>query len=499
MRIIKQKYPITITFIVLSASMFGFFLNSLAALYIARVLSKTDYGRMTYFANLFPPMLLILGFGLSAKVIKEVAEFHASGRSAELSQRLYTLLGLRLITLAPLPLVGGMGWLLTEQIPYLLVALAAMCAVLSDFMLGILRGSGKLITSAAILILQPTVYLALLGVGLAHDVNGVFLALGISYGSNLLVESIALLLSGSLPHLQYFSFSKIYARRAMGVSSKIYIIGLCQTAFGSWILILFGFLGWYDIVAELSVPLSLVSLLALVNGPVLMTLVYPRVLQLKPSAVNTFDIACRMVIAVALAVAAVMAVYSDIVIRVLYSTRYVDTAPLLVIQSPLVLILALESLMTLTQIGLEQLSTALKMQIGRLALLGIGSMAVLIVPRTNVSIEVWLSWVYVLAALAGLWLQARHLGATIGVSLRPARMVLSGTGAVMIAVAIRIVGTPPNPLWLDVLKAVVSGLAGLGLVLSIYFRHDLRSIILHSSLALHPVVDSPSTGKETTP
>src|SRR5262249_30724306 len=137
MKLLKHNHLATITFIVSAAALIGLFLSSLAGLYIARVLSKADYGRMTYFANWLPALLLVLGFGLSAKVIKDVAELRASEPSAELSRRFYTLLGLRLVTLTPLPIGGLCVWLVTQQLPYLLVALAAVCAVIHDFLLGI--------------------------------------------------------------------------------------------------------------------------------------------------------------------------------------------------------------------------------------------------------------------------------------------------------------------------------------------------------------------------
>src|SRR5512145_1235122 len=136
---------ITATFADSAAALLGLLLSSLAGLYIASVLSKSGYGRMTFFASWFPPMLLILGLGLSAKVIKDIAEPHQLAQAEEWRQRLLTLLVLRVATLAPLPLIGLLAWLISAQFPFMLVALAATSAVFNDFLLGILRGHGRLL------------------------------------------------------------------------------------------------------------------------------------------------------------------------------------------------------------------------------------------------------------------------------------------------------------------------------------------------------------------
>ncbi len=495
MRLRRNRLLIA-TFVVSGAALGGLFLSSLAGLFIARTLSKLDYGRMTYFSTWFPPMLLILGLGLSATTIRDVVEQRRADNHTELAQRFYTLLVLRLVTLTPLPAIGGAAWLMTGEKSYMLVALAAVCAVIGDFLLGILRGYDRPYATAIAQATQPITYVSLLLAGLAYSVEGVFLALGLSYAASLIVETLLLLYRTSPRLLHRPVFSKAYARQAIGSSAWIHQIGLCQTAFGSWVLIALGLLGEYKVVADLSVPLSLVALLSLVNAPILMTLVYPRIIRSNDEAARTFDLAYRLVVGSAVAVAAVMAIYSSTIIELLYSSRYVNAAPMLTMQAPLVLLLALDSLMTLQQIGIGQFRAALLIQLLRLMLLAIGSLIVLTLP-ISLDTSFWLSAVYVFSALVGVLLQIRRIKLRTDVSLRTGLLLLGAIISIAICAAIRAIGESHGVLWVDVLKAMLSGIVALACVLALFFGRGLRLGWPNKVKVNHSRADASIVGKET--
>ncbi|HEX2914876.1 MAG TPA: oligosaccharide flippase family protein [Chloroflexia bacterium] len=487
---IKHNKLLAATFFVSLAAFLSLFLTSLAGLYIVRELSKDAYGRMTYFSTWLPPMLLILGLGLTSKIIKDVVDARSIEDKTGVGVRLYTLLSLRFLTVLPLPLLGFVLWGLLGQFPYLLITLIAFFSISGDFLLGILRGNDKLYICGALMLLQPVVYIILLLSGLAQTVEGVFSALCLSYISNLVVEALLVInIPGLLPSPKGHLFSITYARQALKFSSNIYLNGLYQTLFNSWLLIILGFLNLYETVAELSIPLTLVALPMLVNSPILVTIVYPRLVQSRQVALNTFNTAYRVVAIVTIPAAAVMAVFPDTVIELLYTGRYLTAAPLLVVSAPLVFVLAMESLLTLTQIGLEQFRSAMQVQFIRLSLLIVGTGLILLSGANRADYDAWLTIVFLIAALTGLWYQIGHLRKAGSVSIASLKMLQSGIASVIIALLLREVILPVDILWINLSKAVIAGLLGVAVSYIIYFGRNYHPWIQSDNLAFQQVAE----------
>src|SRR6266508_3885062 len=131
-------------------------LNIAAGLLVARYLAVDDYGRLSYFMNIFGLLRLLASLGLTSQIMFEVAK--ARGRGEPVRDCFYPLLMIRALTLIGITaLVVGLGYLRHDSL-LMIAGLAAMLALINDFVVGALQGLGLIPQVVGVLALQPVLY-----------------------------------------------------------------------------------------------------------------------------------------------------------------------------------------------------------------------------------------------------------------------------------------------------------------------------------------------------
>ncbi len=172
-------------------------LNTLATLYITRMLSPHEYGQWLYFLSWFGLFRLLLGLGLGPKIIKDLSETreNASERNRRfwnmMMVRGFTIAGMLILVLvvtAILYMEGTPLWVLAygqSSPPDVLrdpqgygvmgivvsAAVAGVLAVMADSTLSTTAGLHKVAAHNVVLVAQPLIYIG--GIAVAHMGRGI--------------------------------------------------------------------------------------------------------------------------------------------------------------------------------------------------------------------------------------------------------------------------------------------------------------------------------------
>lgn len=336
-------------------------LTVVSGLYVVRQLESQAYGQYAYMVNVFMLMTLLLGFGLTGQIAKDIAEQH--GAPADFRARQGGLIALRLGTALLAVLIGSGLWAVTSDNAYLYAGMGAACFMWMDFAIGYLSGAQRLRRVSLLLCVQPGVFMALVAIVPVGSVPTVY--------ALFLVSQLAGALAGWLLMLGLPGLTALPSFRAVGrlrlrdtMAGQMYLAVLLQTAYSSYGVSLLGALKEFDGAGRLSIALTVVRLLPVFAGTLISVLYYPRLCALvkqgnEPELQRTTYGAHFFSIVVAAGATAVLVVYSDVIISLLYTARHASAAPLLELIAPLSFLGVADILLTWDMLAMNETWKAL--------------------------------------------------------------------------------------------------------------------------------------------
>lgn len=439
-----------------------------SGLYIARRLDTQDYGQYAYMSNVFLLMILFLGFGLSSQVSKDVAEY-GKEFSTRFHQKLSGLVALRIGTAVLAALGGALVWSISGEIVYSYAGLNAALFMCVDFVVGMFSGLQQIKRVALLLLAQPIAFILLiftLPIQNELSIYNMFLA------SQFASISMACLLVIQLPGVRIrprFSQIKHLPWSEM-VAGQVYIIMLLQTAYGAYGVTLLGALKQYAAAGEFSIALTVIRMLPLLFGTLITVLYYPRLCsihrqgnhrQFQQTAYTVY----RLCTIVAAGCAALLTVYGDVIVNLLYTSRHANAIPLLQLTAFMSLFGITDQVLTWTLVASNQASKAVPPLLARMGLLILTAPSVLFVDAALLPEIIAVS--YIGSSLIGWLIQLRvsqmiRTLSTIGFT---AGVAVVGLG---VAFSVRFVIPWPEFAYYEagslVLAAVFYGVFGLGLL-----------------------------------
>ncbi len=414
-------------------------INAIASLVVARTLLPEEYGRVVYFFSLLMIGMLLFGFGLTTLVITLIAsrtDLHPCDRD---SQVIYSLLALRVASLAPVLAIGLLLSALAHDTLFVQLGIAVFCAILLDFLIGVLLGLQRLRRAALAYLAQPVLYVCLLLLGATRSSASVILAVEVSFAAASGLVAL-LLISGGVgwPRRAHFSLRSLMG--SLSLSGWIYLITLFQTVYGTYALVWLGSVGQYEGVAQFGVPLNLVRMLPLALVPVCSAVFYPRLCQQVArcdldQARNTVALFLEAVAAPLLALTALFVVYPGSWLDLLFAGKYTGTAPLLVILAPVGLLFGLETVLKFAAVGTGRARIATIFFALRLALFAVAAFLIfqLQLPRA----DRLLAWTYLVSSAVGLAVLLWTCRDWVGGRQTAARLALFGLACFGLAFALR--------------------------------------------------------------
>ncbi|HEX6292753.1 MAG TPA: lipopolysaccharide biosynthesis protein [Herpetosiphonaceae bacterium] len=346
-------------------------LAMLSGLYVARQLDTQQYGHYAYMANVFLLMILFLGFGLSSQISKDAAE-HDGQHLARFQERLGSLIALRLGTALLAAVCGGLLWSVSRESVYLYAGGSAALFVWVDFVTALFSGLQRIRRVAILMIVQPLSFILLL---LAIPIRQEATVYTIFLSSQIVSAAMACALVIKLPKLQPWPrFAQIrHLRWSDMVAGQVYIIVLLQTAYSAYGVTVLGALKQYDAAGELSIALTVVRMLPLLFGSLITVLYYPRLCAIHTQGEHQrFQRAAYVVYhsstVIAAGCAALLVIYPDVVINVLYTSRHAAATPVLGIIALMSLFSIVDQILTWTLVASDRASAALPPLLVRLGL-----------------------------------------------------------------------------------------------------------------------------------
>jgi O-antigen/teichoic acid export membrane protein len=386
-------------------------LNAVSGIYIARSFSSSQYGEVVYFMGIYLMATLLCGFGLTDQAMRDLAELKALDQRERLNQSFYTLLAIRLGTGALLTAALGVYALLLGSSTPLLIGVCAAVSMLSDFLTGALRGVQRIGGLIAVLCVQSILYLGLLLVIPLRSVEQIFV---LFCGSLVLTALLgATLLCGAklgLPGRR--SLSRSYARSSGGGAAQLYIVTLLQTAYSSVGTLILGAFGLYAATGLLSVSLTVARMLPLILGPTIVSMFYPQLRaclarQNYAAAAHIFELFFRAALLATIGGTVLLIVYPDTAIQLLYTAKYLDAAPALLVLAPTSLLMVVDLFFTWTLIAHQAVRQAIILLMARLVVLTLGAGGAVLLGGDLAPLT--LAGAYLLSSCVGIGLQRRAL------------------------------------------------------------------------------------------
>ena len=326
-------------------------LYALASLYLVRSFSTHEYGRAAFGIYIYTLLMTVAGLGLGASVMAEIARGRRS--DDESWPTVHTLLWVRVLSVAPVLLVG-FGWAAVAQdVLPAMGSVVASTAIVAEFLIWVLAGQLRSRAYAVVIAFQPASYVALLLVLRVRTAEVGLIALGTALALSLLL-AVAFVGFRARPRIGWPEVALRDLGHALGVARDAYLIGLLQVGFISIPIILLGGLGRFAEAAALSIVMALVRLAPEALGLAVVSTYFPRLKAVDPlghEARALFGTFARLLAFLAIPAAIGLAVMARPVLGLLFDGRYDDLAPFLAIGSLLVLLLPAESLLTWTLVA----------------------------------------------------------------------------------------------------------------------------------------------------
>jgi len=369
--------------VTLIASGVAMIFDMLIGLALVRWLSPHEYGRVAYFLNLQAAALLLFGFGLAAKTVTDAANLGNDPEEIrQLGRVFYSLLTVRLATVFPLLGIGVALSLTTGDILYLVTSVCAVIYLLQLSLNALLQARQKTTAIAVILLLRPLVCLGLLITYRPATALGVFVMYGASFAITTITSALLNFRMRIVVQPRREFVSAEYIKRSIGFVGQFSLAWIAESIYTSYAILLLGNLAKFDDVAFLAVPLNLVQFFPTALTPALMATYYPQMCSLvdqkdKTRAAETLTLFYRALATVALVQASVFAVYPRLIIELIYTVKYADTIPLLMLLSPFAFILPVARFLMLTLVAYKGTLRALYVLVARLVLFGLAAGAIL--------------------------------------------------------------------------------------------------------------------------
>lgn len=465
------------TLLVSTASFVAFAVSSLAGILIARSLSPAEYGRVGYFINLVMIGILLADFGLSLKLVSDLA----SADSPETRSRsFYTLLAFRLLTALVLVGVGAVLGLVSDPL-YLYAGGIILVAVLASALLAALQGLHKSATVALVLWIQPVVFVVLLWLGAGQQPELVFAALGVSYLCAAGANAWGVGVSREIARPRRAFLSQHYILRALPPSLLIYAAVLLGTAYPLAPTLLLGMFAQYVGAAQFSIAVTLVRFGPLLMATVLGTILYPRLCAYFARATrdNALPLLARTyqgVVVVAIGMTVLLAVNADFLLRLIYTNKYADLTPLLRVCAPLCFIFALESWGAQALVAAGRVRRLVELMALRLGVFLLGALIVLnvhLIDETQALLV--LAGFYVIVGLIALWAELGWTRQITGFAMPRARSAFALIMALAVGAGLY-AELPPvaNPLITGVYQSGLTLLVALGIAALFMYSAHLR-------------------------
>ena len=350
-----------------TSNVIAFGVTALTGIALARWLVPEEYGRLGYFVNLVTMVGLFSDLGLTLKLVNELAA--AQSESAR-NRSFYTLLCAKLLVAVPLfVIVTGIGIGL-RQPGYAIAGVIIVVSVFASSCLAALQGLQKTMLVALVVWIHPVAYLGLLlsiGASGAEQVLALFAA---AHALSALATVGALVRGGSIRRPRRHYLSLHYMRAMVPASLDIYLALLVGTAYTVAPTLILGAAGLYVEAAYCAVVITLVRFVPAVIVSVLGSAMYPRLCAdfalggaLAAQIIRPFYDGA---LAVGIAVSALFAFNAEFLLRLVYTTKYADVSPLLVLAAPLCLVLSLESWAYLIIVAVGRVRAGVKLQTWRL-------------------------------------------------------------------------------------------------------------------------------------
>lgn len=332
-------------------------LNAATGLYLARTLAVVAYGRLAYFFSLYLLLSLLIGLGLTTRLVTTLSKLHSVGLMAGVGGSFYSQLAVRLVTAGSVAVLAGGVSIAAGDVLYVLVGSAAAVSITNDFILGVaqaLRRGWRLFLG---LLIQPISYAVLLVGGLSQSANGALAAFGISCAVAACANAAMLRGTGvGFPKASVLDRTIMFG--SLGFLTQVYIVTLLQSTYGQGAIALLGVTGNLRDTAQLSVSLTLCRFLPVALASTAQAVYYPRLAasiargdtHASRSLFSRFGLACALV---GLAATVTIACFPRTSVEAFYSHQYGAAASVVALVSPLSTLIGLESLVILTMIALD--------------------------------------------------------------------------------------------------------------------------------------------------
>lgn len=431
--------------VILAASVGTMAISMVVSLIIVRQLTVDDYGRYSYYLRIYTLLAFIAGFGLATKMMTDAAIASGTKSQQGINRKFYNLLFLRLLTVTVLVIAGVvLAWIREEPL-FIAAAVGASFLLLRMMFSAFLQGQQRVLAVAITLLAQPFCFLMLLLLISAADALSIFLM----FIASILFATIVgatLSVKYGLSWPRKVKLSLGYMKSSVEFGGQVAIIAFLQMLYESGPVLLLGTLGLFSVAATLSAPLNLVLLIPAAILPILTIVFYPRLRRQIAAGSLEVDGFIRSYVgligALALIPIAVMIAQPQTIVDLLFTSKYAESAPVLVVLSFLALFLLIERTLTWVLIGYDMLTAAFRVLLLRLFILAVGIVIAVVFGGDLLAMMIALFFIAssAIAVISQLWCLRRK------VILRPTIVHLAAIALVSVTLTIAISALLPNML-----------------------------------------------------
>lgn len=398
--------------LMLLASLTAMGINAVTGVLVARMLSVEKYGEYSYFMRLYSLAMFIVGLGLATKLLTDVAVSATQMNSQSMSRAFYSLLVMRLITIIPMIGVGIILALVQQNLLYVIVMLGASAFLLLMMFTAFLQGQERTAAVAVLWVVQPLVFLGLFVMRPHTDILSVFVMFLASIVFALLV-AVRLCFAAGLSYPEKEHLSSRYMMVSLRFGGQTALISLLQMLYESLPPLVLGILSMFERNAIIAAPLNLILMIPATLNPLLNTVFYPHLRrQIATEKLGSAEQYVWNYVSLmsvwAIIPTALLMVQPMEVIGLLYTSKYVQSVPVLVIMAPLAMLILLERLMTWVFIAYGNFAGAMRVLFVRLVLLAAGVSVAII--SGNRELPRLIAFAYVGSSLVAVILQVWLLG-----------------------------------------------------------------------------------------
>lgn len=336
--------------------------NVVIGLLLVWYFSVEDYGRFSYFVNMFGLFRLLASFGLTSQVVFELSR--ARGTGEQLGSYFYPLFINRTITLIGTTLlVAAIGYVRGEPLLTIAGGTAAL-ALVNDFGVGALQGLGLTRRVVGVLGLQPLLFALGSALTMAYRLSAeaIYIVYIFSFICAILLAAIWLLQSVRLAGRNIAGVGRIWS--SWRFAGSMYLLAFAGTLFTSYATLYLGGVQRFADTARITIPLNLIFMPTTVIHFAITTAYFPRSTEMYARHENAhaqmlFTLFYELVSSFTLITAVCLAMYPRAVLGLLYGARYQASAPLLALVAPVAYLYTAQTVLTFTLVAQGRIRVAL--------------------------------------------------------------------------------------------------------------------------------------------